>query len=1172
MGANKMQQGISPQGVRDLDPNVKQRRAADPSYNIWVNASAGTGKTKVLTDRVLRLLLPSHDGQSGCNPLKILCLTFTKAGAGEMILRVQETLSEWVVLPLSAPEGEKSLSKELDQLFGKPPTEEQISVARGLFNKVINLPGGLKIMTIHSFCQSVLARFPLEAGISPNMKMLEGSEAEALLDQAINRVFEQASKEKASPLAQALGEVARVVNQDQFAQLIAGIIKERNMLTSILGRTFGIDGLHQAICRDHNIGVDEVPEAVIKSALDDAAFESERLREICRTLLASKNANDRAKGGTLDQFLSRHDMAERFDMFDAYCDLFLTSKYDVRKTFFTKANEEALPGAIESMQIEAERLQGVRNRVNTIRNCRLTADLFRLGEAILSEYRGIKQSHGALDFDDQILKTLDLLRQRSDWVLYKLDQGIDHILVDEAQDTNPEQWQIVEALCSEFYEYEGGHQESGRTLFVVGDEKQSIYGFQRASPEKFSQMRNLLERRVQESQQHWENVDLDISFRTTQAVLSLVDQVFAAPYMREGVSEKDVSHTSYRRGQAGLAEIWPAFEEEKQDADDVWSAPFAIQDYESASLKMARHTAAQVRAWLDSGEQLPSRERAIQPRDILILVRTRNAFVHQLMRALKSHNIPVSGADRMVLLSEISIQDMLSALDFCLLPEDDLNLATLLRSPLIGFTEDQLYDIAYGREGSLWKALRESTHQDVVDYLRMFLRRARFDRPFEFFNQIYFHPCPTSEVSGLAAMKNRLGDDVLDPLQEFLNLALDFEASHIPALQLFADWMRQSSAEIKRESEHAKNEVRIMTVHGSKGLQAPVVILPDTARTGGGAPKPDERILWPDKTHLIAPIWASHQGGEHLLYQEKKALLKILAEQEEKRLLYVAMTRAEDRLYVGGYLTKKTNKISDKSWYAYVAQAFEHHPWCVQDENGLMRVSTDQEGKPDRVRALSEERDLDAVEMPQWLRQQAEPEEMPPRPFAPSRADDDLYIQAGTDEANFDDQYTPVDRGQAIERGNVIHKLLEILPVLPEGNRRTAAAHYLSSSLVNIPSDDHEGIIHEVFQVMDDEAALPFFNAQGLSEVPIVAKMQDGRTLNGVIDRLYVGEEAVWILDYKTGSNPPDDAKDLSPLYTAQMNAYAQAVRMMYPDKKINAAILWTRTAALMPVSVEVGD
>lgn len=1159
----KMAQALNSQSVRPLDPNVKQRIASDPDSNIWVNASAGTGKTKVLTDRVLRLLLPRADGRPGSDPHKILCLTFTKAGASEMILRLQQTLARWVVMPL---EGEKkSLRAELENLFGHAPTSLQMEAARQLFNQIIDLPGGLKIMTIHSFCQSVLARFPLEAGISPHMVMLEEDQARTLLKQAVEQIYRRAEAQAGSPLAGALDSIARTLGEDQFMRLLDAMMGERDMIQRLLRTHFDVDGLYQAMCADHDISPALGVEDIIRRAIHDSQLNRPALRDICVLMLGSKSANERERAAWLDAFLAADSLDERAPLFDLYLRFFLTQKGEPRQKLLTKSLETKRPGSVEFLEREAVRLTQICDEIARVKNCALTRDLFRLGTHIMEAYSALKQSHGALDFDDQILKTLALLRKSADWVLYKLDRGIDHILVDEAQDTNPEQWQIIEALCQEFYTHDKASDAPVRTIFVVGDEKQSIYGFQRASPEKFTQMRTALQARVQAAGQVWHNVDLQISFRSVPPVLSMVDHVFAPDVMRAGVSTMAIEHQSYRRRQAGLVELWPPFETPRTEQDDVWAASLEAMDVETGSLRLAADIAQRIADWLDHGEILPSRGRAVRAGDIMILVRTRTAFVHQLMRALKAKNVPVSGADRMVLTAEISVRDMMAAIEFCLLPDDDLTLACLLKSPLIGLDEEGLFDLAYGRSGSLWSALQNSDHHDIVTYLKHVQSLAMIQRPFEFLNALLFTPCPASEKSGLAAMKNRLGDDVVDPLYELVNQALDFEKTHIPTLQLFSDWMNRSDTQVKRDGEKPADEVRIMTVHGSKGLQAPIVILPDCMRApgGGGAPKPGERLLWPDKTGLTAPIWTPRSEDAHSLYKDKYAQQQRRQIEEDKRLLYVAMTRAEDRLYIGGYAGLRP--APEACWYQYVAAVFENHPWCVKDENGCLRISTAQDDDPDRLSAVDQQADIGDAPCPDWLFQPAAYEERPPRPFAPSRDKGDLY-EAARRESQMQDGHSFEPSSLDLRmRGIVMHKLLEVLPALPPANRRAAGRHYLGLYSETLAEELWDGLLDEIFSVLDHPDFSGFFSAQALAEVPIVAQMDDGRLLNGVIDRLYVDGDSVWILDYKTGLHPPDD---MPPLYQAQMQAYAQAVGLLYPEKTVKAALLWTAGPHLMMVDI----
>ena len=572
-----------PQSSRPLDPNVLQRRASDPMASVWVSASAGTGKTKVLTDRVLRLLLPQKDANGnilpGCAPHKILGLTFTKAAANEMALRINETLSEWAIA------SEDTLTTKLQNLLGHAPSPYELTTARKLFADVIDTPGRLKIMTIHAFCQSILSRFPLEANLIPGFEVADDRTASDYLNQAKTRIISRAVKDKISPVNTALQNLSRTINEDQISQLIGAIASERGQTEDILQKHFGIDGLYNALCQSLDILPNQSPNDILKIACEDKNFERAAIKG-CADAMAQSTKTDSEKAALIYDFLTA-DTQTRLENFDAYANVFLTQNGDIRAKLMGKKITDQNPHLGDTMQEEASRIHATLNAIKSAQIATLTRDLLLIATETLTQYTAIKAQHNMLDYEDLIFKTRTLMQTRGAWVHYKLDQGIDHILIDEAQDTNPEQWSIIEALCSEFFASHSAPEllsETNRTLFTVGDEKQSIYSFQRASPEEFDRMRNTFAEKITAAKSNWEKVDLNISFRSTKSVLAAVDAVFADPNIRKGLGIGDINHEAFRRGQAGIVEQWPLFENDETDNTSLtWQPPIHIEDHKSGS-------------------------------------------------------------------------------------------------------------------------------------------------------------------------------------------------------------------------------------------------------------------------------------------------------------------------------------------------------------------------------------------------------------------------------------------------------------------------------------------------------------------------------------------------------------------------------------------------------------
>lgn len=1177
-------------------PDDVQREASHPTASVWVGASAGTGKTKVLTDRLLRLLLPRADGTPGAEPHRILCLTFTKAAASEMAIRLFDTLGRWAVMPVDRSASDAAdtatLRKTLARLTGEEPSAQQIEAAQQLFARVLDAPAGLRILTIHSFCQSVLGRFPLEADLQPHFKVLEEGQAGELVVQAQQMAIARAAEPgmAGSALANALDHLTAEQSEDQFTLLAADICGERSQLASLLRRFNDVESIYADICAFYGIrpGQDDrdyLAAAVIPTPDDEAEIKRAALA------LAEGSMRERERGERILSWLSLSGR-ERILDFDTYRRGFLNAEGEIYGSSFPGADtKKKYPDCEAILHAEGRRIQGIIDTCKAVKSARLTRDVLVLGAAVNEAYQALKAERGGVDYDDLILKTFALLNGRTlkleglgdgaardvtSWIMYKLDQGIDHVLVDEAQDTNPEQWAIIQALCDDFFSGTGGRDERGRTVFAVGDMKQSIYSFQRAAPEEFLHMSRHFKQRAEAAGLDFRPVHLSMSFRSTQAVLETVDKVFDRDDLRFAMGGEVVHHSSVRKGQGGLVELWPVIETERTEQRDFWDPPVSVHEARKSVFVLADMVAARIEGWIKGGEVLPAYDRTVRPGDIMILVRSRTALVDAMIRALKLRGIPVSGVDRMDLSEQLVVQDLLAAAKFCLLPPDDLTLACLLKSPLIGWGDAELFALAAGRPGDLWSALvhyqpteghrllddPEGLAQDkaraAAGYLRGMRAAAQRQGTYEFFSHILLSPCPGDAQGGLRAIRRRLGEDALDPLEEFLRLALGFGRDRPDMLELFVQHFESNPVEIKREMEEAAGQVRIMTVHGSKGLQAPIVILPDTIPSKTG--RKSSGLLWPDKTDLDFPLWAPRKEDEPQAYQAVKQRLDDKAAQEDQRLLYVAMTRAADRLYVCGRKPARGDGGYEVSWYKTIRAGLSQLSGVQALADGTLRYEIAQEGAPDKARDAART-ETDAFAAPEWLRR-APPEDLvPPRPLIPSR-------QLAGDEAGGADlvALSPLESGTTYRflRGHLTHKLLQFLPQFPVDRRERAAVQFTDRNGRGLPEEVRESVVREVLAILNHPEYRLFFAETGLSEVPVTALLDNNLALSGQIDRLAIGADRIWILDYKTNRPPPERAEDVSPAYIRQMRAYRDAISKVYPGRVVTCALLWTDGPRLM--------
>jgi ATP-dependent helicase/nuclease subunit A len=1143
--------------TRIAEAAAAQRRALEPAESVWVAASAGTGKTKVLTDRLLRLML------DGTDPAHILCLTFTRAAAAEMANRINQRLAAWTTLPPGR------LAEELVELTGRFPQEHEIARARQLFALVLDVPGGAKIATIHAFCQSLLRRFPLEAGVPPEFAVSDERGAAEALAEAAEAVI-VAAREGAEPgLAEALAIVAGYAPEERFIELMTALAAERGKLRQALAA--GDAALRRRLCTALSVPQAATSYSVVAAFCASGAGNEADLRAAAAALANGSRA-DQGRGAILARWCAIPE--QRRDVLAPYMATFLTKEGAVRDTLITKQAaakaSPADPGA--ALEAEAERILRFDAERAGVALIEATGALIRLGDALLRAYERRKRLMGLLDYDDLVLKAVELLRRPgvAPWVLFKLDGGLDHILIDEAQDTNPEQWEIVAALTEEFFAGEGAGGEWVRTVFAVGDSKQSIYSFQRADPREFLRMRRHFEARVTAAKQIWSVVPLDISFRAAEPLLQAVDAVFRQAEAADGVALDGgaIHHVAARAGQAGLVELWPAVLPPPEPAEGTGPRDRPAEPH----ARLARAIAATIAQWLAGGERLEPRGRALRPGDVMVLVRRRNAFVRELLRALKQHDVPVAGADRLVLAREMAVQDLIALGRFLLLPEDDLTLAAVLKSPLFDLSEDDLFLLAYDRgEATLWSRLRRLAAEHpamgaAAARLSALLARADFVPPFELYAEI-LGPTILSAAGGRRAMLERLGAEAADPIEEFLALALAYEREHVPSLQGFLRWVGTGDIEIKRDfGERQRDEVRILTVHGAKGLEAPVVFLPDTTQL----PDRQAALLWSETEGL--PLWRPRKDFSAPFYLAERARLRQRQLQEYRRLLYVALTRAQDRLYVCGWETQRPAREA-LSWHALCHAGwsgsaapfrFDTRP-LIGARDGwsgdALRLSTAQSAPPSRDRPLVAMRH--AGPLPDWVTAPPPPEPSPPKPLLPSRPN-------GAEPATLSPLAT--SGRDRFKRGLIVHRLLQSLPELPAGERAAAARRFLALPLHGLDEGAQAEICAETLGVLSDPDLAELWGPDAQAEVPVVGLIPGSspgteHALSGQIDRLVVTPARVLIVDFKTIRPAPVTEDAVPPIYLQQLATYRAALARIYPGRPVDCALLWTDGPILMPIS-----
>ncbi len=1138
----------------------RQVQAAQPDRSTWLAANAGSGKTRVLTNRVARLLF------RGTRPEQILCITYTKAAAAEMQNRLFHTLGEWAMLP------DSRLRQKLDALGETELTSQRLRHARTLFACAIETPGGLQIQTIHAFCARLLRRFPLEAGVSPQFVEMDDHDMNRLIHQIVQSMAEGPQAALLDGLAGQLG------GADSLSKVVLQVVNNRGAFPQHplpwlqLLESFSL------------------PPTVTEQTLVDQVFQPGDL-----DLLAQLRTRLEESSGKRDQDAAKKlvflavDNPTMADM--ALLEGVLLNGPAAREPYAAKIGKFPAKAVRQAQDIAPfmPELEALMMRVEQARPQRLglaaaqrSMALHTFAAAFLPLYAQEKQQRGWLDFDDLIQKSGDLLQDSSvaDWVLFRLDRGVDHVLIDEAQDTSPVQWDVIDKLTQEFSSGEGSR-DLQRTIFVVGDKKQSIYSFQGADPTAFDDMTGVFEERLQGANLELQRLHLEYSFRSAPVILKLVDAVFKGEEAEKAGFSAQEHHRAFKTALPGRVDLWPLVPRTAGAEQPSWSDAREYIHPRPPAKVLAEQVATFVHGLIHSGETIPVttgdgsiQRRAVRPEDVLILVQRRSDLFTEIIAACKSRKLLIAGKDRLKVAAELAVKDVMALLRFLATPADDLSLAEALKSPIFRWTEQQLFSLAHHRPPgcSLGQALRnQSTHHGkTVDILEDLRNKTDYLRPYELLERILTRHGARQHLMG------RLGPEAEDGIDALLAQALAYETTEIPSLTGFVAWATTDAFEVKRQLSEAGDMVRVMTVHGAKGLEAPIVILPDTMFTkrNPGADQllrtTDGQLLW--NTRIT-------ERPDHL--HEAVAAQQQKEQEERMRLLYVAMTRAQSWLIVAGSGEVKEDKEDGaKNWYDHVQEGIQRVADAVntgavqgiavqhvQREKGrgenyypdgeILRLGSGDwcapEQQQDDQHSGQQLPDLPSHLLNPPPRQEPVAE---PEVINPSRLDGDKALpgEAG------------LDRESAMARGTAIHRLLEALPAIPPAFQNDVAAQLLHQCLHedhSFSESERDNMIQEAVEVLSASALAEVFAEDGLTEVGFSVTV-DGQPMQGVMDRVLVRPDKVVVIDFKTNATVPTTPEDCPEGILRQMGVYRRALATLYPDRPAEAAVLWTRTATMM--------
>jgi len=1146
---------------------AQQVQAAQPLTSTWLAANAGSGKTRVLTNRVARLLL------GGTRPEQILCLTYTKAAAAEMQNRLFLTLGKWSMW------ADEPLGAALEALGEKVPTSQQLRQARTLFACAIETPGGLQIQTIHAFCARLLRRFPLEAGVSPQFKQMDDRSGQVLIHQIIHRI--------------SAGDQAHLL--DDLATQLGGDTDTLNKLALQLVRQRA--AFQRPLTWPQLLEVFSLPSTMSEAALLAQVIQPDDLKLLDQLLpkLEASSTNDQKAAKKLKSLAAANptmgDLALLESIF-LYAKTPYRAKIDGKYPFPTKALRKTM--GLE----ELEKLNDLMGRVEEGRQQRLglaaakrSMALYNFAAAFLPIYAQEKQRRGWLDFDDLIQKSQFLLRDSSaaDWVLFRLDYGVDHILVDEAQDTSPGQWDVIEKLAQEFSSGEGARSLK-RTIFVVGDKKQSIYSFQGADPNSFDTMKDLFQQRLQREDLQLKQLHLDYSFRSAPVILKLVDTLFANQE-GAGFSPKE-RHQAFKANLPGRVDLWPLVVKTKAEDTPQWTNSEPLTQPISSAKILAKQVATFIHGLLrQNRETIPMAKpdgtvehRAIRPEDILILVQRRSELFTEIIDNCKAKELPIAGADRLKLTAELAVKDLTALLHFLATPDDDLSLAAALKSPIFHWGEEhwgeeQLFKLAHHRPPncSLGQALQKQAcnYPKTVAILKDLRNKTDYLRPYELIERILTRHGARQRLIG------RLGPEVEDGIEGLLSQALAYERTEIPSLTGFLLWATTDALEVKRQLSQASGMIRVMTVHGAKGLEAPIVILPDTLfqmkdNYAGQLTVTDHGDL----------LWNTKKDDRPDILENSSTKQQHKEQQERMRLLYVAMTRAQTWLIVAGAADKSKKKADESkeentdesqkekdNWYNHVYKGMEQLKTAVAGRkveegiaaqhlrgNGefyphgeILRLSCGHWPAPPQPQT-DDQTGKEPPSLPNLPSHLLAPPQLPkamaePKVIKPSNLGGDKAL-AGDGE---------LEPEQAMARGTAIHRLLEVLPSIPDGSWQDVAAPLLPQ----FSGAEREAMVKEAVNVLRAPALAEVFAEDSLAEVEFTITVAGG-PMQGTMDRLLVRPDKVLAVDFKTNATVPTTPQECPEGILRQMGAYEQAINILYPGRPVEMAILWTRTATLM--------
>ena len=1109
-----------------IDSANKTKRATDPFANVSVFASAGSGKTYLLVHRILKLLL------IGVAPAHILAITFTRKAAAEMQARLMNVLSEWAA-------ASDTQLKNIMQALSHPYDDASIAKARKLYEELLFSEQEIRITTFHAFCQDILKRFAIHAGVPAGFRVIENNFD--IKQDARKQLFNRAQSEDNDNLRQALFTLLQHCNSVNNVQLVLD--------TFIDSRS---DWQSYTELQDNPVAYAEqkLHQQLFSKSLDQESCIA-KIKPMIResqdlfTLHASKTFQ-----GYCEKLILFLEIADpSYSEIEKIVPVYFKSNLQRREIKPSKALEKSL-GA-EKMNRLLSLNENICEQLEKLLDHHKKQTLFAFNQAwfyagsrLIEIYQEIKFKQHCLDFDDLEWYTYLLLNQHENatWVQYKLDQQIQHILIDEFQDTNPTQWKLISPLLDELAI--DAH-ENHRSLFLVGDAKQSIYGFRRANSE------------LQQSAAAWaqENLHADIletddSYRSSPAIIEFVNQVFSQHHLN---LENFNSHSAIQSQLWGKVEVEPLVKpKELENAtppaqffrNPLLEAPINIENdchyYESQNIarKITSLVSSKTPVSTESGT------RAIQYCDIMVLARSRSHLA-PLELALREENVPFNSTYEKDFLSSLEVQDILALLTYLTQSHNDLALAQVLRCPLYGMSDDDLMQIAIQEETTWHDKLATYAQtaalplaKQAYDQLQNWRNLANTLPVHDLLDQIYFQSNIVQRYAASIARNSELDDLYVIEIQEnlisLLQLSLDIDAGRYSSVQSFLHALQKpnaSNALVSSIQKSNRNAVQVMTIHSAKGLESPAVFLIDTGPQKAKTRAYQAIISWPSNADkpkqffILGRKDEIDQATQNIVEQqnEKEQL-------EELNLLYVALTRAKQYLFISGATSKKNQS---SSWHSIITNSIKEY-----NEKAWIH----QFGKPPKIKPTTTKEQKSFISQVDLSKPFNEPEEIAASNIATK--DESL--------ANY---------------GTLIHKIFELINSDSQHEYQELKTAVEFSLNTAIHPNEFESALKEVKACLNAPELREIFQIkagqESFKEVQI-SYIQNGKICNRILDHLILDNHSAWIIDYKTTQDVDSNTLHVrANEHLDQIKSYYEAVKKLYPQKSIRASILFTALPAV---------